>query len=505
MTFRFQGWVWVASLFVVWLTTWHHLSQEWRLNEQYQYAWVVPFLFLYNGWRKCHGLVCPGRNASIVYPILAVACCCFCTGLLLQWRDPLWRMTGGMLNLGALLLTSAWLYRIGGVPLLQRQSMTLLMVCFTIPWPSLLEHTVTTGLLNFVTSVTTVLLNLLGIAALRHGSLIELSNGWVGMEDACSGINSFQASLMATVCLGELFQLRAVRRIVLIMSGILLCLTANSLRIQGLVWVMHVHGTIPENWHDAIGTGASLLLFLCIGLISLTLSPGRKPVKHKLLLSFYTTGKERYILLPCFIIFPLGILFLQAIQQIHQEPPGLWHLETTRLPPGWRAEALSQTSYEKAILRYSRSQSYRIWNDSGWTSQISQYYWGSNVRISHAAFIHTPDLCMGNQGWTAVGPPRPLSLTYNSKSLTAMCYLMRRESFTRMVVQILLDERGNALLPSSSSNAGWLNRLTSNFRNPAVKIRNEIILVLPDAGDPMRNEIASSQLLTLLEHSSDLR
>ena len=50
-------------------------------------------------------------------------------------------------------------------------------------------------------------LHLFGIPALQNGNLIEVKTGLLGINEACSGIRSFQATLMVSLFLGELYQM----------------------------------------------------------------------------------------------------------------------------------------------------------------------------------------------------------------------------------------------------------------------------------------------------------
>jgi hypothetical protein len=57
------------------------------------------------------------------------------------------------------------------------------------------------------------LLGWLGVAALQHGNVIEVATGNVGIDKACSGIRSFQATLMISLFLGKLYRLNMTRRL----------------------------------------------------------------------------------------------------------------------------------------------------------------------------------------------------------------------------------------------------------------------------------------------------
>src|SRR5258708_3331714 len=58
----------------------------------------------------------------------------------------------------------------------------------------------------------------LGLPSVLHGNIIEVSRGMVGIDDACSGIRSFQATLMIALFFGELYSLRLARRMLCVIA-----------------------------------------------------------------------------------------------------------------------------------------------------------------------------------------------------------------------------------------------------------------------------------------------
>ena len=63
------------------------------------------------------------------------------------------------------------------------------------------------------------LLGWVDVPALVHGNVIEVSTGMVGIDEACSGIRSFQSSLMISLFLGEFYRLSTRSRWLLVPAG----------------------------------------------------------------------------------------------------------------------------------------------------------------------------------------------------------------------------------------------------------------------------------------------
>jgi exosortase/archaeosortase family protein len=132
-----------------------------------------------------------------------------------------------------------------------------------VPWPSVIEGPLIQGLTRADARVTVELLGWLGIPALPHGNVIQVATGEVGIDEACSGIRSFQATLMISLFLGELYRLSGVRRAALCLGGFAMSFLFNLARMSLLVWVAASKGIAAiAAWHDPAGV---TILVACFG------------------------------------------------------------------------------------------------------------------------------------------------------------------------------------------------------------------------------------------------
>jgi len=83
-----------------------------------------------------------------------------------------------------------------------------------VPWPVRIEQIVIQDLMRVVTAINVTFLQLAGVPALQHGNVIEVGTGFIGIEEACSGVRSIQATLMVSLFLGELYSFTISRRAV---------------------------------------------------------------------------------------------------------------------------------------------------------------------------------------------------------------------------------------------------------------------------------------------------
>ena len=151
-------------------------------------------------------------------------------------------------------------------------AIALWLLCAPIP-PGTYSR-LTLGLQLMVTENVLRALHLLGIAAVRHGNILELSSASVGIEEACSGVRS----LISCVFAGLLFSASLVRRpwsrVLLIGLSAPLALVMNFIRSLTLTLLANSGVKIEGFWHDL--TGFSVLGVTAALLVGLALLLERK-------------------------------------------------------------------------------------------------------------------------------------------------------------------------------------------------------------------------------------
>src|SRR2546423_1290752 len=126
--------------------------------------------------------------------------------------------------------------------------------------------------MRVVANLTVEALGWFNIPALQRGNLIEISTGVVGIDEACSGIRSFQSTLMAALFLGELYLLKWHRRLLLLVGGVALSFCLNVVRTLILTWHASTAGlSALEKWHDPAGMMIFLVSFACLWVLAMRL------------------------------------------------------------------------------------------------------------------------------------------------------------------------------------------------------------------------------------------
>jgi exosortase len=221
---------WFLIIAALWAPIIYLLGAQWTLLEQYHYGWAVPFMCAFFAYERSRNQFSTlnSQPASALNSIprpfvvggLLVCGLCLWATRLLQEANPLWRAAsyGLVLEASAIILLLITMTR--GWSRAKHFIFPIAFFLVAVPWPWPIENGITQSLMRLNTAIVVELLNLFGVPTLAHGNVIEISTGVVGVEEACSGIRSLQATLMITLFFGEFYRLRWTRRIGLIFCGI---------------------------------------------------------------------------------------------------------------------------------------------------------------------------------------------------------------------------------------------------------------------------------------------
>ncbi|PYK02439.1 MAG: hypothetical protein DME63_06640 [Verrucomicrobia bacterium] len=262
------GWLVAIVVFgLLWFELINQLKPEWWLNPQYNYGLIVPLLALYLFWKRWRVRPTPAPPAATAFPILLIL---LCAALALPIRflaeaNPDWRLLSWLFALVVVTISLLFLYIVGGRVWVRHFAFPVLFFLVAVPWPVRIEQVVIQDLMRIVTAINVTFLQLAAVPALQHGNVIEVGTGFIGIEEACSGVRSLQATLMVSLFLGELYYFTASRRLILIVIGALLAFVCNVVRTAILVWAGTTSGPKSiEAWHDP--AGLTILMACLLGL-----------------------------------------------------------------------------------------------------------------------------------------------------------------------------------------------------------------------------------------------
>jgi exosortase len=441
----------IIFLATLWLILFRQLSGEWSVNEQYNYGWFVPFFALFLFWLRWEDR--PRAQfpiSNFQFPILAaVAICCLLLLFpirLFEIANPDWRPLDWIHAVSVVTLTLLGLWFAGGMPWLRHFAFPVAFFLVAVPWVTPIEVPIIQGLMRMVAAVAAETVALFGIPAQLQGSLIRVSSGLVGVDEACSGVRSLQTSLMIGLLFGELKRLSILRRILLVAGAIAIALGANLCRAIFLVWIAASKNVAAiKPWHDL--AGYTIVGLVVIGSIALAALLGRTKLESRkakveneaedreqrseisLLRAKAATATVRsqssgflisnfYLLLSAAAIIWLLLIEIGAAAWYRAHERNLvasarWEIQWPHGAPSFRELKIDEDV--RRILRFDQGRAATwIWpalDSSGplkllrpttITCSLFFFRWNAGKNSALLANLHRPDVCLPAVGWKQV-------------------------------------------------------------------------------------------------------
>lgn len=261
-----------ALFSVLWIDLWMQLSKTWSTREQYSYGWFVPLFAIYAFWQRWLDRPVPDfRNPPrLAWIPLGLIIASYLPARVIYEINPDWPVISWATSLSVVAITLFGLQIAGGRPWALHFLFPVCIILVAVAWPDRVESVMTKSFMRVVTFLTVECLGLLGVPAVQRGNLIEVGAGVVGVEDACSGIRSFQSTVMAGLLLGEFYRVRPFARGILLGLGLTVAFVLNVVRTLWLSWQASKNGVHSvEKWHDSAGFGILVVSFVSLWLLTL--------------------------------------------------------------------------------------------------------------------------------------------------------------------------------------------------------------------------------------------
>lgn len=387
----------------LWLTLFAQVCGEWSVVPQYSYGWAVPLLAGWIFWNRWESRPTPSSApAAWLAGSLGVALLLlFAVTRLVQEGNRDWRLVSWLLAGETVGLCALALWWCGGTAWLRHCAFALLFPLVAVPWPSQIEDTMIHGLMRFVAAAAAELLGATGISAVAQAHIVVLKVGPVGVDEACSGIQSFQASVMVSLFLGELFGFLAVERVRLFLFSVAWAFVCNIGRTFFLCFMANRDGldAVPR-WHDP--AGYTLMAACYGGIFSLALWWDRQGVTETIEIPVAVTRPRR--LAPAWLA--AGLAWLLTVGwgtewwyrrgESRSEARTGW---TVRFSDEAGTKAKEYTERERTLLRYNEAYG-REWQDAAgrrWTFNF--FRWDTGNAGADNAKYHRPTVCLADIGY----------------------------------------------------------------------------------------------------------
>jgi exosortase len=247
-------------------------------------AYIPTFVWMYDRWMAhdtyySHGVLVPFISAVIVWLIrdefaklaikpMGIGWMLFAVGIVIHALSML--MTVYFTSGFSLLLVLAGLVLLFlGKDYLKHLAFPILFLVFMIPLPLVAIANMSFRLKIFAAQMATMIINAVGVPAMRDGSVIKTMHSYLMVEDPCSGIRS----LIALIALGALMayftKTNIIKRSVIFVSSIPIAVIANIFRIVALSLVSEIYGAKYATgvFHDTMGILVFVIAFAGLSVV----------------------------------------------------------------------------------------------------------------------------------------------------------------------------------------------------------------------------------------------
>ncbi|MGI9087924.1 MAG: exosortase/archaeosortase family protein [Chthoniobacterales bacterium] len=440
----------------LWLWLFWRLHDEWTLNAQYNYGWGVPllaaFLFVMR-WpdrpeprpsSRDRGSAWLGAGLlALIFPIH-----------LIEQANPDWRLLNWILAFAVVAYSLLALGEIGGRGWIKHFAFPVCFPLVAVPWLVQIENFVVQNLTHAVAFAAVEIVGWLGVGAYQLGNVIELRDGFVGVNEACSGVRTLQASIMVTLVLGELFFLPLGRRVGLFLFGCAWVFFCNILRATVLVLIAATRGTKElEHWHDAIGT-----IGLVVGMAGLviagwllrTRNPETAAAPRSVTASSPPPIWTRTIAALVWLIFICGATELWY--RAHEK--NLLALPRWQVAQPNESLAAPIADETRSILHYSEASSATWQNPPGilWWSFFAR--WAPERAALQLVRSHSPEICLPATGRTFVRELPPVVVQTKTLPLRFRAYQFEQQEH-QLFVFVCVQEDKIARAAGAASAGEW--------------------------------------------------
>jgi len=414
---------------VLWADLVRQLSYEWAAREQYAYGWFVPFFAVALLWRRWLDRPAPSSRKSPIWMtgLVVVAGLALLPMRVIYEINPDWPLIAWLYTLVVVGGTLYAFWLAGGFSWTKHFAFPVAFILVAVVWPWRIENALTQGLMQVVAGLTVELLGWLDVPALHRGNLIELSTGVVGVDEACSGIRSFQSSLTAALLMGEFYRLRAWPRLGLVACGLGLAFLFNVVRTLLLSWQASQHGLASlGKWHDPAGFSIAVACFLCLWLAAVLfksrwsvvsdpvvpgsplsphemaeqpISPGPLPILQPSAFSLQPSFPRRYLLaVGCWAVLCIGAT--EVWYRSHEiKHPGVFHWSVA-LPetnPTFQKVEMAPRTLKLLAFDFGVTGTWHEQNGAEWNLYFFRWRPRSVESVIHSR-LHRPDVCLPAAG-----------------------------------------------------------------------------------------------------------
>jgi exosortase len=241
------------------------LAHDWWTEENLSYGLLIPPMALYVAWlRRKTTLETPLIPDNRGLLLIGAACFLYAMGKFgAEFFLP---------RISFVLLLAGLVWTFWGKSRLKTLAFPFVLLATMVPLPVIVYNAVAAPLQLLASDAATNIAQAMGVSVYRDGNVITLANLSLGVEEACSGLNSLSSLIVGSVLLGFLKLTRPATRLALFALSIPLAISVNIVRVTGTAIIADYHREIAQGFYHSFsgwlvfvaGFGAQYLLTLAL-------------------------------------------------------------------------------------------------------------------------------------------------------------------------------------------------------------------------------------------------
>jgi len=202
------------------------LSSEWWTEDSSSYGMLIPPAALYIAYlRRQVTFHIPARREARGLWLIALGCLVFLVGSLAGEFF--------LSRISFVVVLAGLAFTFWGFGRLKTLAFPFVLLATMVPLPAIVYNTAAAPLQLFASTMATDLAQALGVSIYRDGNVIHLANATLGVAEACSGLHSLSALMVASLLLGFLEQATIPGRVLLFLLSVPLAIAVNVVRVTG--------------------------------------------------------------------------------------------------------------------------------------------------------------------------------------------------------------------------------------------------------------------------------
>jgi exosortase len=210
------------------------LASEWWTVSSSSYGMLIPPLAGYIAYMKRNAILAIPARSELRGLQLIVLGCLFLIGGQLAAEFFLARIS-------IVLVAAGLVWTFWGRQRLKALTFPLVLLATMVPLPAIIYNAIAVPLQLFASATATIAAQAVGVSIYRQGNVIQLAHTSLGIAEACSGLQSLSALLVASLLVGFVENASTLGRVLLFLLAAPLAILVNVLRITGTAILADYH------------------------------------------------------------------------------------------------------------------------------------------------------------------------------------------------------------------------------------------------------------------------